>query len=204
MDQSIQASELLFHFHHCPVHTQLSHVWQRGFYQCGDEHQWRGHNNPSWILLDRWNHCLVRHHDWWYHVLHLYEGFELWEYLEIVPILHPFHQYPGFSRDPRIRRANAHSTRFLLWIERDWYHSKSPSDPSVVVPRAYLRSEDCQPEQQSAHHNDNWRSHDHLLPIGGEHLQTDDNTIRSIDISVPRYGRQYHAIERRTRTPVDH
>ena len=65
-----------------------------------------------------------------------------------------FHQCSGYSRNPRFIRSNGYSTRFVLWIERDLYHSKSSSDPSVLVPRAFLRSEDCQPEQQSAQYND--------------------------------------------------
>ena len=41
-------------------------------------------NNPSWLLLDRWNQCHPQHHDWWYHVLHIYEGFELWIFPDSV------------------------------------------------------------------------------------------------------------------------
>ena len=37
-------------------------------------------------------------------------------------------------------RAYHHSTWFLLWIERDWYHSKSPNDPGVFIVGPILRS----------------------------------------------------------------
>ena len=60
------------------------HFHQRGFYQCVHELWWRGVNDPSWILHDRWNNCHPQHHDWWYHVLHIYEGFELWIFLDSV------------------------------------------------------------------------------------------------------------------------
>ena len=49
-----------------------------------------------------------------------------------------------------------HSTCFVLWVERDWFHFKSPSDPSVFIVGPILRSEDCQSEQQSAHHDYHW------------------------------------------------
>ena len=76
----------------------------------------------------------------------------------LIPTFHWFHLCSRYSRNPRFGKTNRHSTRFVLWIERDWYHAKSSSDPSVLVSRAFLRSEDCQPEQQPAHHNDHWRS----------------------------------------------
>ena len=67
------------------------HIHQRGFYLCGCELGWRGVNNPSWILHDQWNHCHPQHHDW-YHVLHIYQGIELWLYLDPVTSHHRFHQ----------------------------------------------------------------------------------------------------------------
>ena len=76
---------------------------------------------------------------------------------------------------------------------------------SSLVPRAFLRSEDVHgpPDQQPAYHNDHCRSHHQVLSIGGGHLYSDDNPIRSIDVPILRYGRQNHAIERQIRTPVD-
>ena len=130
--------------------------------------------------------------------------FELRVYLDSIPIHRRFHQCSGYSRNPRFRRIYSHSTCFVLWIERDWYHSKSPSDPSILAFCVFLRSEDCQPEQQSACHNNHWRSHDSLLLIGGRHLYPNDNPIRLIDVPVPRYGKHYHATESRVRTPSDH
>ena len=76
---------------------------------------------------------------------------------------------------------------------------------SSLVPRAFLRSEDAhgQPEQQSAHHDDHWRSHDQLLSICKGHLHSDDNPIRSIDVCVQGLDRQHHTPERRIQAPVD-
>ena len=38
-------------------------------------------------------------------------------------------------------RMYGHSTCFFLWVERDWFHFKSPSDPSVLslVRSSYLK-----------------------------------------------------------------
>ena len=125
-------------------------------------------------------------------------------YLGPVPPHYGFHQCSRYSWDPRFGRANGHSTCFTLRIEGNWYYSHSPSDPSVlIIIGAILRSEDCQPEQQPAHHNDHWRSHDQLLSIGGGHLHFNDIPIWSIDVCVSRHERQYLAIERRIRTLVD-
>ena len=84
MDLSLQVSESNHHIHQCPVHTQSSHVQHRGYDQCGHEHQWQGASDFPWIFLDRWNHCLAQYHNW-YNVLHIYEGFELWIYLDSIP-----------------------------------------------------------------------------------------------------------------------
>ena len=66
----------------------------------------------------------------------------------------------------------------------------------------FLRSEDCQREQQSTHHNDHWRSHDQCHQYCGRNIYIDDNPIRSNDVPAPRYGKQYLASEWRIRTPV--
>ena len=42
----------------------------------------------------------------------------------------------------------------ILRFERDRYHAKSPSDPGLLDDRAIIGSEDCEPEQQLAHHDD--------------------------------------------------
>ena len=96
------------------------------------------------VLLDRWNHCHPQYHNWHY-ILDIYEGIELWVYLDPVPSHNRFHQCSGHSRNPRFGRTNGHSTCFVQWIERDWDHSKSPSDPGVFVPRPILWSEDWRP-----------------------------------------------------------
>ena len=130
-------------------------------------------------------------------------SFELWMSLDPGSILHPFHQCNEHSRNPRIGRTNGHSTCFVLWIKRDWYHSNSPSDSSLLIPRAFLGSEDCQLEQQSAHHDDHWRSHHQFLSIGGGHLHTDDSPFRPIHVCVRGLGSQNHTSERRIWAPVD-
>ena len=56
-------------------------------------------------------------------------------------------------------RMYDHFTCFVPWIERDWFHFKSPSDPSVS-------------EQQSAHHDNHWWSNCWLYPHHGGYLQT--------------------------------
>ena len=56
-------------------------------------------------------------------------------------MLHRLHQNSGYSRDPRFGSAYDHSTSFVLWIECDRYHAQSPSDPIVIIPCAFLRSE---------------------------------------------------------------
>ena len=63
MDQPVLVLEPLHHFLDCSVHTQSSHVQQRGFYECGHELEWRRANDSSWILHDRSNHCYPQHHD---------------------------------------------------------------------------------------------------------------------------------------------
>ena len=45
-----------------------------------------------------------------------------------VPTLNRFDKYSRHARNPRFGRTNGHSTRFLLWIECDWYFAKSPGD----------------------------------------------------------------------------
>ena len=126
-------------------------------------------------------------------------------YLDSVPSHHLFHQCPRYSRHPRIRRTSSHSFCFVLCLERDLFHSKSPSDSSVFIVGPMLRSEDCQSEQQSAQQT---------MIIN----DPTTNYCRSVeDICIPmitrfdrlmflclRFGRRYHAIERRIRTPVDH
>ena len=203
MNQPVQVSKSNHHFLLYPIPTLSSHVKQCEFYQCCDEHQWRKVNDPYWLLLDRWNHCHAQYHDL-HSILDIYEGFELWMYLDPVSTQHRFHQCPGYSRNPRFGRTNSHFTRFVLWIERDWCHSKSPSDPSVFIVGLFLGSEDCQPEQQSTHHNDHWWDHDLLLSISGGTLHTNDNSLRPIDVCFPRYGRYDHAIEWLIRTPINH
>ena len=74
----------------CSDKTQSNHEQQCGFFWWGEKYQWRGANDSSWILLDRWNHCHPQLHDWLY-ILHIYQGFELWMYLDAVPFLHLFH-----------------------------------------------------------------------------------------------------------------
>ena len=106
--------------------------------------EWQGANDPSWILHTRWNHSHPQNYDSHY-MLNIPHGFLLWLYLDSFPTYHPFHQYHGYPRVHRVRRSNDHSTRIVLWIERDWYHSKSSSDPSVFVPRPIRRFEDCEP-----------------------------------------------------------
>ena len=100
--------------------------------------------------------------------------------------LHPFHQCSRHPRDPRFGMTNGHSTRFVQSIIRAWYHSKSPRDLYVFIVGPLLRSEDThdQPERQHAHHNDHWQSHDPLQSIGGGHLHSDDNPIRSTHVCV--------------------
>ena len=88
-----------------------------------------------------------------------------------------------------VRRTNDYSVCIILWIECDWYHSKSTSDPSELIVGPILRSEDCQPEQQSAYHNDHWQSHDQLLLIVRRHLHSNIIPIRSIDICVHGFER---------------
>lgn len=61
-----------------------SHVQHRGHEQCGNELEWRGSNNPSWLLHDCWNHCHPQHPDW-YHILNIYQGFELWVHWILSP-----------------------------------------------------------------------------------------------------------------------
>ena len=68
----------------CSDNTQSIHVQQCGYEQCGNEHPRRGTNDPSWVLHDRWNHCHPQYHNW-YSFLHIYEGFELWVYLDSIP-----------------------------------------------------------------------------------------------------------------------
>ena len=63
----------------------------------------------------------------------------------ISPMLRMYEKYLGWKL--------YHSTCFVLWFELAKYHSQSPSDPSAFVPRMFLQSEDCQPEQQSAYHD---------------------------------------------------
>ena len=58
-------------------------------------------NNLSWLLHDRWDHCHAQHYDWFY-ILDIYEGFEVWKFLEPIPSYHGFHQCPRYSRNPRI------------------------------------------------------------------------------------------------------
>ena len=65
-----------------------------------------------------------------------------------------------------------HSTCFVLRFERDWFHFKSPSDPSVFIVGPIFRSEDCQPEQQSAHQDNHWWSNCWLHPHHGGYLHT--------------------------------
>ena len=65
-----------------------------------------------------------------------------------------------------------HSSCFVLWVERDWFHFKSPSDPSVFIVDVILRSENCEPEQQPAHHDNHWWSNCWLHPHRGGYLQT--------------------------------
>ena len=78
---------------------------------------------------------------------------------------HRFHQCSRYLKKPRIRRTNIHANCFVLCIECDWYYSKSPNDPSVFIIGPILRSEDCQPQQQSVHHNDHWSSHHQLCRL---------------------------------------
>ena len=120
-----------------------------------------------WVLvLPFWTLCRIL-------ILNFYSDSKLGVHLDPVPILHRFHQCSGCTRDIWVRKSY-HSTCFVLWMECKWYHSQSPSDPSVFIVGAILQSEDFQPEQQSAHHNDHWRSHDQLLSISGGYLHTDD------------------------------
>ena len=113
------------------------------------------------------------------------------------PSISPCHRY---SRDPRIGRTNGHSICIVLWIEYDWYHSKSPSNSCVFIVGAILRSEDCQPEQQSVHHDNHWWSHDRLLSISRRQLHINDNPIRSIDIGVQGFEWFEHHIIRQSDT----
>ena len=69
-------------------------------------------------------------------------------------------------------RMYGHSSCFVLWVERDWFHFKSPSDPSVFIVGPILRSEDCEPEQQPTHHDNHWWSNCWLHPHHGGYLQT--------------------------------
>ena len=136
--------------------NQVNHVQQWGYYQCGHQFQWRVGSNFSSFLHDRWNHYLAQFHDWYY-ILNIHQGFELWMYLDSVPSHHPYHQCPGYARNLWIGGTNGHSACFVLRLERDWYHSKSPSDPGLLDDRAIIGPEDCEPEQL-AHHDDHWRS----------------------------------------------
>ena len=147
MNQPLRVSEPPHHFHECPVSAKPSDVQQCGYHQCGHEHQWWRGNHPSLLLHHRWDHCYAQYHDW-HHILDFYNGYELWVYLDSVSIPHPLHQCFRHPCDPRFGRAYGHSTCFVLWIQCDWYHSKSTSDPGVLVPHAFLRSQDCQPQQQ--------------------------------------------------------
>ena len=75
--------------------------------------------------------------------------------LDSIPSYHSFHQCSVYSRNPRFRRTKSHSTCFVLWIERDQYHLKSPSDPSVRIIGPVLGFEGAngEPEQQSVYHD---------------------------------------------------
>ena len=52
LGQPVQVSEPNHHFHDCPVSTWSCHVRQRGFYECGNEFQWRGANDsPGYYTI---------------------------------------------------------------------------------------------------------------------------------------------------------
>ena len=93
----------------------------------------------------------------------------------------------------------------LRSMDRTWLMSlKIANYKGVFIVGLFLGSEDCQPEQQSTHHNDHWWDHDLLLSISGGTLHTNDNSLRPIDVCFPRYGRYDHAIEWLIRTPINH
>ena len=48
LDQPVQVSEPLYHFHDCPAQTQSSHAHQRGHDHCYHKLEWWGGNNPLW------------------------------------------------------------------------------------------------------------------------------------------------------------
>ena len=87
-----------------PFPAKLCHVQQCGYDQYGNEHQWRGVNDPSWFLFDRWNHYHSQHHDR-YFILHIHQGFGLRVHLDPVLPHHRFHQFAWHLRNPRIRRV---------------------------------------------------------------------------------------------------
>lgn len=68
-------------------------------------------------------------------------------YLCIIYMIpnHRLYQCSGYTRNNRFGSTNSHSICFVLWIKRDLYHAKSPSNPSKLVPSAIFPSGDCQP-----------------------------------------------------------
>ena len=122
------------------------------------------------------------------------------------PHTHLFFQCHGYSKNPRIRMTDDHSTRFLLWIE----HVDITRNRQVIqVYSSLFRSSDLKIANQNNNLLTTMITDDpttkYCRSVGNICIPmiTRFDSIRSIDDPLPRYGWQDDTTEWIIRTPVD-
>ena len=175
MDQPVHVSKSNHHFLYCPIQIQSSHVQQYWFYQCSEKHQWQEANNPSCIIQSSEIIAMLNTMtDTPFSISNEASSKDVFGFSHLIQLISALPQIFEKSSIWKDKR----SFYLLRSMERMWLMSLEISKYiGVFIVGTTLRSEYCQPEQQSTHHNDHWWSHHQLLSIGGGHLHSDDNSL---------------------------